>query len=173
MTALQKLYDLIDDIEIAMMTTRRADGHLRSRAMATQKPARGADLWFVTAAHSNKLREIDFDPHVNLSYVKSGNASWVSVSGVTATSTDRLKIRELYQPDWSIWFPSDGADPRHGTPDDPRMVLIGVTVHAAEFLSVEKPRPVLLFELAKGWLTGTEPELGQLHTLDQPSRPHG
>ena len=34
---------------IAMMTTKRPDGHLCSRAMATQKRAAGADLWFVTA----------------------------------------------------------------------------------------------------------------------------
>jgi len=27
----------VDDIEIAMMTTRRPDGHLVSRAMATQR----------------------------------------------------------------------------------------------------------------------------------------
>ena len=45
---LEKLYSHIDDIEVAMMTTRRADGHLQSRAMATQKRAPGADLWFVT-----------------------------------------------------------------------------------------------------------------------------
>ena len=45
---LEKLYSHIDDIEIAMMTTRRADGHLQSRAMATQKRADGADVWFVT-----------------------------------------------------------------------------------------------------------------------------
>jgi general stress protein 26 len=32
---LENLYSHIDDIEIAMMTTRRADGHLHSRAMAT------------------------------------------------------------------------------------------------------------------------------------------
>jgi hypothetical protein len=31
---MQKLYEHVDDIEIAMMTTRRADGHLQSRAMA-------------------------------------------------------------------------------------------------------------------------------------------
>lgn len=29
------LYDLIDDIEIAMLTTRRSDGRLVSRPMAT------------------------------------------------------------------------------------------------------------------------------------------
>ena len=50
------------------------------------------------------------------------------------------------------------------------MVLIGVTVHAAEFLEINKPRPVLVFELVKGWLTGTEPELGEMHTLTEPRR---
>jgi len=44
-TELQKFYDLIEDLDTAMMTTRRSDGHLRSRAMANQKQASGADLW--------------------------------------------------------------------------------------------------------------------------------
>jgi hypothetical protein len=50
------------------------------------------------------------------------------------------------------------------------MVLIGVTVHAAEFLDVDKPRPVVLYELVKGWLTGSEPELGEMHALQEPRR---
>jgi general stress protein 26 len=45
---LRKFFDLVEDIEVAMMTTRSADGHLESRPMATQKRAAGADLWFVT-----------------------------------------------------------------------------------------------------------------------------
>ena len=81
-----------------------------------------------------------------------------------AISRDRAKIHELYEPDWKIWF-DEAGDPRHGTPDDPRMVLIGVTVHAAEFLEVNKSQPVLLFELVKGWVTGTEPELGEMHAI--------
>ena len=48
--------------------------------------------------------------------------------------------------------------------------VIGVTVHAAEFLDVYK-RPVVLFELVKGWLTGTEPKLGEMHALTEPRRP--
>jgi hypothetical protein len=75
---------------------------------------------------------------------------------------DRGKIDELYAPDWQAWFPK-GDDRRHGTKDDPRMVLIGVEVHAAAFLEVNKPQPVVLFELVKGWLTGSTPELGEMH----------
>lgn len=51
------------------------------------------------------------------------------------------------------------------------MVLIGVTVQAAEFLEMDKPRPVVLYELVKGWLTDTEPDLGEMHQLTQPRRP--
>jgi len=54
--------------------------------------------------------------------------------------------------------------------DDPRIVLIGVDVHAAVFLEVNRPKPVVLFELAKGWLTGARVEPGTIHELSTPHR---
>ena len=161
---LQTFYDLVENIGVAMMTTRAADGHLRSRAMATQRRANGADLWFVTFDGAGKLVDLAGDPHVNVAFSRHDTHEWISVSGLATISHDRSKIHELYAPDWKIWFADDG-DPRHGTKDDPRMVLIGVQIHAAEFLEVNKPRPVVLFELVKGWMTGTEPELGEMHRL--------
>jgi general stress protein 26 len=166
---LEKFYDLIDEIKVAMMTTRRPDGHLESRAMANQKRADGADLWFVTADGTSKLRDIAGDPHVNLSYFNPGSYEWVSASGLAKVSRDRSKIAELYEPDWKGWFGQEG-DSRHGTADDPRIVLIGVDVHAAVFLEVNKPKPVVLFELAKGWLTGEKVEPGETHELHEPHR---
>ena len=163
-STLEKLYDQIDDIEIAMMTTRRPDGHLESRAMATQKRAAGADLWFVTKEDTAKLRDIGGDPHVNLAYYKDRTREWVSVSGIATPTRDRAKIHELYAPDWKMWFAEEG-DPRHGTRDDPRMVLIGVNVHAAVFLEMDKPQPVVLFELVKGFVTGEDPDLGEMHRI--------
>ena len=168
-TELEKLYDLIEELDTAMMTTRRPDGHLESRAMANQKRAAGADLWFVTAEGTAKLRDLESDPHINLAYYKDGTREWISVSGIASISRDRQKIAELYAPDWKFWFPDDG-DPRHGTKDDPRFVLIGVDIHAAVFLEVNKPKPVVLFEIVKGWATGETPELGTMHTLQSPHR---
>lgn len=168
-TELQKFYGLIEQINVAMMTTRRRDGHLESRPMANQKQADGADLWFVTAEGTGKVADITHDPHVNLGYYKTDSYEWVSASGVARLSKDRAKVRELYEPDWKAWFGAEG-DPRHGTPDDPRIVLIGIDVHAAVFLEVNKPKPVVLFELAKGWLTGARVEAGESHTLTDPHR---
>jgi general stress protein 26 len=132
--------------------------------MATQKRASGADVWFVTEDGSPKLDEIAADPHVNLSYYRDKNSEWVSISGLATLSRDRQKIRELYEKDWQMWFGAEG-DPRHGTADDPRMVLIGITIQAAEFLEVNKPRPVILYELVKGWVSGHPAELGETHTI--------
>ena len=166
---LDKFYKLIDDIKIAMMTTRRPDGHLESRAMANQKRADGADLWFVTEDGSAKVRDIEHDPHLNLAYYNQNSYEWVSASGIARISRDKAKIAELYEEDWKAWFGQEG-DSRHGTDDDPRIVLIGIDVHAAVFLEVNKPKPVVLFELAKGWLTGERAELGETHELREPHR---
>jgi hypothetical protein len=46
------------------------------------------------------------------------------------------------------------------------MVLLGVDVHAAVFLEVSKPQPIVLFEIAKGLLTGSTPELGEIHHIE-------
>jgi general stress protein 26 len=163
---LQKLYELIEHIETAMFTTRRADGRLVSRPMATQKRASGADLWFVTARSSEKLDELRNDPHVNLAYFNNRTKEWVSVSGKARVVDDRAKIHELYAADWRAWFGDEGGS-KDGTPDDPRMILIGVDVELAMFLEVNKPQPVVLFEVVKGIITGKAPRVGETQTIDQ------
>jgi general stress protein 26 len=160
---LEQFYELVEELDVAMMTTRRADGHLESRTMAPQKRAAGADLWFVAAEGTGKLADIEADPHVNLAYYKDRTRERVSVSRL---SRDRDKIRELYSPDWTIWFGAEG-DSRHGTADAPRLVLIGVDIHAASFLEVSKPQPVVLYELAKGFVTGDTPELGETQRTER------
>ena len=163
---LEKLYDHIDDIEIAMMTTRRPDGHLQSRAMATQKRAEGADLWFVTLEGAQKLRDIAAIRTSTCRTDKDRNREWVSVSGLASITRDRHRSTELYAADWKAWFPDEG-DRRHGTADDPRMVLIGVDVHAASFLEINKPQPIVLYEVVKGFLTGAAPQVGEMHHIEK------
>jgi general stress protein 26 len=156
---LEDLYELIEGIEIAMFTTRRPDGQLVSRPMATQTQAEGADLWFVTDIDSHKLDELEFDPHVNLAYYRDRTREWVSVSGTATISRDRRAIRELYRPDWKAWFGDQGGE-RDGGPDDPRIALVLVDVHSVTYLKVNRPRPVVLFEVVKGMVTGTPPKVG-------------
>ena len=166
-----ELYELIEGIEIAMFTTRRDDGHLVSRPMATQARAEGADLWFVTDTTTEKLDELANDAHVNVSYYKDKSREFVSVSGTARVVQDRAKIRELWRPDWKAWF--GGSGEKSGTPEDPRIALIGVDADSAVFLKIDKPRPVVLFEVARAIATGKTPELGEVkHVSGEIGRAH-
>jgi general stress protein 26 len=160
----KKLRELVKDVEVAMMTTRRPDGDLVSRPMAVQAEAPGADFWFVTARETGKTDELELDPHVNLAFYKDGSREWVSVAGTAHLTDDRQLIQRLYRPDWRAWFGDEGGD-RDGTADDPRLLLIGVTAREAHFLALDKPKPVVLFEVAKGAVTGRRPDVGRTETV--------
>ena len=163
---LEDLYKLIDGNDIAMFTTRRPDGHLVSRPMATQERVTGVDLWFVTDISSNKLDELSSDPHVNLAYYNMKSREWVSVSGTAVVSQDRNMIKELYKPDWKAWF-GDNGGAEDGSANDPRLALVLVEAHSVEYLVSTAPRPVVLFEVAKSLLTGTPPKVGEQRTLNE------
>ena len=161
---IEELYELIEGIEIAMMTTRRADGQLVSRPMATQARASGADLYFVTDVSTHKLDELESDDHVNISYLNHKSMEWVSVSGTARISQDKAKIRELWRPDWKAWFEDNGT-PESGTPDDPRFALILVDAESVIFMKNNKPKPVVLFEVAKAIVTGGTPNVGEMRKV--------
>lgn len=165
-TEMAKMFELIEELKIGILVTRRADGYLVARPMARQKEAPGADLWFVTSEGSGKLDDLEQDPHVNVTFYRPGKYEWVSIAGTAKVSRDRELVEDLYEDDWRMWF-ADNGDPRDGTPEDPRIVLIGVDVHTAVFLEQDKPGPVVLFELARGYLTGHRPDVGTMHRIPE------
>src|SRR2546423_6997591 len=137
------LYDLIEGIETAMFTTRRPNGQLASRPMATQHRIEGADLWFVTNVETHKLDELALDPHVNCAYYNNRTHEWVSVSGVAHVSKNRNRIRQLYQEEWKDWLGDEGGD-RDGGPPDSRIALIPVDADYPCYLQGNKARPIIL-----------------------------
>lgn len=161
---IEELYELIDTMEIALLTTRRSNGQLVTRPMATQKPDPIADLWFVTDIDSEKIDELQFDPNVNLGFYDPDSREWVSVSGLMTISQDRSKIRELYQPDWKMWFGDEGGA-RDGGPDDPRLALLLVEARSVHYMKSRYTKPMVLFELLRAKVKGEAPELGREETL--------
>lgn len=156
---LDELYGLIDDMDVCLMTTRRPDGRLVTRPMQVQERTSGTDLWFVTDIEANKLEELATDPHVNLGFYNNRSREWVSVSGRAIITQDRTLVEAMYKPDWKAWFPPDGAD-RDGSPGDPRIALVLVEALSVTYFKRTKPRPVVLFEIAKAMITGSAPKLG-------------
>ena len=122
---IQHLASLIKDVEIAMLTTTQADGSLVSRPVGTQQVEFDGDLWFATAADSEKVAEIRANPQVNVAYASAGKNTYVSVCGKASIVADRAKIEALWSPPMKIFFP-EGKD-------DPNLRLIRVRAESAEY----------------------------------------
>ena len=141
--SMQKLTELVKDIQIAMLTTVEADGSLHSRPMGTQDIQQDT-LWFFLKDDSRKAQEVVRDPRVNVSY--SDANTWVSVSGVATITRDQSKIDELWKEGLEAWFPDGKAEPH--------LALMQVQIHEAEYWDVTSSSMVRLFGYLKAKLTG-------------------
>ncbi|TJY72545.1 general stress protein [Arthrobacter sp. CAU 1506] len=135
---------ILKDADIGVLTTVNASGQLFSRPLALQKAEFDGDLWFVTQDPSPKADEIRGNPHVNVSV--SGSDGYLSISGTAQIVRDQAKIDDLWGPTMEPWF-------EHGK-DDPKVTLIHVESHTAEYWRPDSPKVVTLFKLAKGMVTG-------------------
>src|ERR1041384_4560723 len=103
---LQKLRELVKDIDFCMLTTVDENGDLHSRPMSSNGDIdQNGDIWFFTSASSHKVSEIEKLPKVNVSFADPDNQQYISISGTAQLVRDREKIDELWKPEFKIWFP--------------------------------------------------------------------
>lgn len=153
----QTLWELIKDIKFAMLTTMDEDGTLRSRPMTTQQEPFDGDLWFFTPLDSAKVREINTEHQVNVSYADPGKHTYVSVCGVATLVRDRQKIEKFWNPSHKIWFP-EGKD-------GPNLALLRVQVEKAEYWDSADNPVVRMIEFVKSAVTGNPQEMGENEKL--------
>jgi general stress protein 26 len=123
--SLGKLREMIDDVQVAMLTGMAADGRLLSRPLHTMEIDANGDLWFASGYDSEKVREIEANPQVNVSYESRGKGIYVSVSGRASIVRDRATIDDKWSAGMGIFFP-EGKD-------DPNLCLIRVEAESAEY----------------------------------------
>jgi general stress protein 26 len=143
---IEKLRELIKDIDFCMLTTADQDGTLRSRPMSTQQTEFDGDLWFFTEFNTAKVEEVQRDQHVNVSYSDPKKNCYVSVSGTAQVMRDQAKINELWNPVHRAWFPKG--------PEDPNLALLKVKVTQAEYWDDTSSSMVQFFKMVKAAVTG-------------------
>ncbi|MCS5734635.1 pyridoxamine 5'-phosphate oxidase family protein [Herbiconiux daphne] len=147
---------LISASKIALVTTQTADGELHSRPLAVQEAEFDGDLWFFTQHPSEKTDDIAVNPQVNAAF-ESGKG-YLSVSGTATVERDQAKIDELWSKGVEAWFP-EGRE-------DPTVALLKLHAESAEYWSMDDPRAVTLFKIAKAAVTGGQPDVGENRTVE-------
>ena len=156
---LQKLREMVKDIDFCMLTTVDEEGALHSRPMSSNGDIDAdGNLWFFTNISSHKVSEVAKLPKVNVSFSDPDNQHYVSISGTAQLVSDRAKIDELWRPEFKMWFP-EGKD-------DPEIVLLRIRLEKAEYW--DSPSSTIGFALSfvSSLVTGKEADFGENKKID-------
>ncbi|MBZ4419732.1 pyridoxamine 5'-phosphate oxidase family protein [Myxococcus sp. RHSTA-1-4] len=156
----QEFESLLKGYDVALLTTRGADGHFHTRPMALSKKRRtGSEIWFATWADTQKVQDLETDPHCSLAFHASENSStYLSVSGVVEIVRDRRVIHDLWEANWKPWFPKG--------PDEGDIALLRFIPEHAEYVHPAGGKLKVLFSTAKALVTKQRPDAGQKKELD-------
>lgn len=153
----EKIWSLIKDARVAMLTSER-DGQLYSRPMVASQKGFDGSLWFFTRKSSPKVAEVEGHRQVNVAYASASDNSYVSLSGVANLVEDRAAI-EAHWNEWiKTWFP-DGKG-------DPDLAMLRVDVDTAEYWDAPSSKMVLAFDYLKARITGQTPHVGENRKVD-------
>lgn len=156
MSSMKKIAELIKDVKFAMLTTVTDDGHLHACPMTTQAVEFNGEIWFIGSNTTETVSDIKQRPQVNLAYSQPSSSVYVSVNGTAELVNDPAKLDELWTDLYNAYF--------EGGKTDPRVQLIKITAHGAEYW--EGPNKlVALYEMTKAALTGGPAQLGDNGTV--------
>lgn len=154
--ATHRLWDMIKDIKVAMLTSE--DGaRLRSRPMVASQRDFDGTLWFFTRADSHKVTETQQSDRVAVSYAEPERQNYVSLSGHAHLVRDDVAIRQHWSEAMRTWFP--------GGVGDANIALLQVDIEAAEYWDAPSSAMIHLYGYAKAVLTGTPPHPGKNEKL--------
>lgn len=123
---IDKIQAVVKDIKYTMMTTRTNENHLHSCPMNTTETSFGArEIWFIGHTPSDTVDNIKKNPEINLAYATQDGKKYLSIAGKAELVEDKEKLEELWSVVYNAYF-EQGID-------DPRVQLIKVVPHGAEY----------------------------------------
>lgn len=109
----KSLTDIAHDmrgIDIAMLSTKTADGEITSRPMSNNGNVEyQGDSYYFTRAPSRLVTEIEHDPRVALAFtiapgLLSGGGTFINVQGDAEIIRDKDEFEAHWAPDLDAWF---------------------------------------------------------------------
>lgn len=149
-----EVVDIMRSKRFVMLTTVTTEGKLVSHPMSPQEVTDEADVWFFVGLDGDQADALRAAPEVNLAFAEAG--SWLSVSGSVEFVDDPVKVDQLWDGALEAYF--DGVQ-------DPKLGLIRVLGHSAQFWGIPGGKPAMLAQIAKAKISGARPS-GETRTTD-------
>ncbi len=158
---IDRVWDIIEKVGIAMLTTRFAGG-LRARPLEARPDREAGIIWFLTDVRSGKDEEVAAAPEIGLVFIDAGDKAYLSITGRAEIRRDPAQAAEIWKSTDQMWWP--------GGPHDPTLRVMRIEPRTAELWDGPSTAMMAAFEFAKAKLTGGKPNLGENRKVTVPMR---
>lgn len=143
----KKIKELTDKSDTCFFCTKIKTGEsIRTRPMSVQQVDESGTFWFLSPNDSHKNADITADSNVQLLFQGSEHSDFLSIYGEATISTDKAKIKELWEPLLKTWF-TEGED-------DPRITVIRVDTKEGYYWDNKHGNAVAFAKMAVGAVIG-------------------
>ncbi|MEO5909863.1 MAG: pyridoxamine 5'-phosphate oxidase family protein [Pelobium sp.] len=153
-----KLRSLIDEVNVAMLTTLKANGEFYSRPMNTMELDDEGNIFFFSDEHTPEVDDIKLNNRASVTYTNPENNTYIALNGKLSIAQDQSKIDDLWVPACKAWFPEGRQDPN--------LSLIKVEVWKAEYWDTAQSDMVVLFNMLKAIIKGGTYDQGEHEEID-------
>ena len=155
--AREKIKEIAENINIAMMITKIGQKPLSIIPMYTKKVDDFGNLWFLSKSTSEHNKNIEADDDVQLVYSDHSQSTYLSLFGTALISTNKEILKELYQKLDNNWF--DGVD-------DEELTAICVEPKTAYYWDSTSNKYIEFFKMGLNAYTGTKYDIGKEGKLE-------
>lgn len=155
--AIEKLRDLAESIDFAMMATDLEKLPLHIVPMSTKKVDDRGSIWFLSNRYSSHNKHLEKDARVQLIYGDTTSVSFLSVYGTVNITTNQKIIEGLYAKTDDAWF--DGKE-------DPNICALEVIPSHVHYWDTKENALVSLMSLGFAALTGEQQDLNEEGKLE-------
>jgi general stress protein 26 len=145
-----KLVELLKTFSNGIFVTHGGSEDIHSRPMAIAQVEPNGDVWMLSGAASDKVREVKADARAQI--VCQSSSAFVTLTGRANVNKNRAKLDELWNDSYKSWFPQGK--------DDPNLVLIQLRAEEGEWWDERGlNRLKYVIETVKAYATGTTPKI--------------
>lgn len=149
--ALEKMTELVNDIDFAMLLTNLNTQPISAVPMSTKKVDEHGNIWFLSGLNSEHNANIIKSPEVQLLYSDISDMEFISIYGRATIVADTHILDELYEKTDDAWFTGK---------DDPNLTAIQVKPEEAYYWDNKQNKYISFLKMGVAAITGDKVDVG-------------
>jgi general stress protein 26 len=142
---------LMKNAAYCFLITHSSEGEMHARLMQPFLPEEDLSVWFGASSHSRKVRQIQANHLVTLTYFYQAEYAYLSIQGRATLSADRTLRKQYWRDEWIKFWP--------GGPEQDDYSLIHVQPYHIEIMDLAQGiapepyglRPLVLVKQQERW----------------------